>query len=175
MASESVHDKLKPLAWLVGNWTGEGTGEYPTMASFTLRETLSISTDGRPFLLWNKRSKVVKPDGTEKPAHAEMGFVKVSATAEDGSVAVHSNFSHVTGFVEVEEGSLSPAGDLLTLDSEGAALGSTSISASPKTTRVRRELAYNAETDEIVFRTFMATQTTEELTLHLTVTFKRDA
>ena len=45
-----LHEAIKPLSWLLGKWTGQGKGIYPTIEDFDYLEELEFSTVGQPML-----------------------------------------------------------------------------------------------------------------------------
>ncbi len=63
---------------LVGLWTGEGAGEYPTINPFAYRETLLIeAVPGRPLATW-KSTTVDAVSGEAR--HSEVGFLRSDPT-----------------------------------------------------------------------------------------------
>ncbi|MDQ1710330.1 MAG: hypothetical protein QOG49_1715, partial [Frankiaceae bacterium] len=51
-----VHDAIKPLAYLLGTWRGEGHGSYPTIEDFHYGEELTFRHNGKPFIAYSQRS-----------------------------------------------------------------------------------------------------------------------
>jgi hypothetical protein len=92
-----LHPNLKPVAELVGTWRGPGTGEYPTISSFTYTEELTFTDVGKPFLTYLQRTW--SPEGS--PMHTETGFLRVPDAR-----TVEFAIAQPTGQTELAEGML---------------------------------------------------------------------
>lgn len=93
-----LHSDLAPLADLVGTWTGDGTGEYPTIDGFAYLEELTIAHVGKPFLSMVQRTR--HPE-TGAPMHAEMGYLRVPREG-----VVELVVAQPTGLVEIGTGTV---------------------------------------------------------------------
>jgi hypothetical protein len=119
-ATTPIHPELAPLAGLVGQWTGEGRGSYPTIADFAYTETLVFTHTGKPFLAYVQRSNAAA-DG--RPLHVESGYLRLSGPARVEFVAAQP-----TGITEVDEGTVhtdSDGGLVIRLVSRSVGLTST--------------------------------------------------
>ncbi len=92
----TLHPALRPLAPLVGVFTGDGAGDYPTIEAFTYREEVTFGHVGAPVLAYHQRTR--SPDGA--PMHAESGFLRMPAADR-----VEWTLAHSFGIVELLEGS----------------------------------------------------------------------
>jgi hypothetical protein len=95
--SPELPPSLEPLAFLIGNWRGEGDGEYPGFDPFRFTEELSFDYVGDPFLLVTESSWAL--DGA--PLHFERGTLR---PVGDGRVDL--TLAHPIGVAEVSEGTI---------------------------------------------------------------------
>jgi hypothetical protein len=103
-----LHPNAAALAFLLGDWEGEGEGAYlPSVAPFRYREQVRFWHAGKPFLAYTQRT-VSAEDA--RPLHAEMGYWRC---LDEG--AVELVLAHPTGFAEIALGSV--AGQRITLRS----------------------------------------------------------
>jgi len=66
------------LRLLIGEWSGTGQGEFPTIEPFEYLETITFSTDGRPFLHYEQKTKRRNAGQTDFiPSHWESGFLRL--------------------------------------------------------------------------------------------------
>ncbi|MEP7053666.1 MAG: FABP family protein [Actinomycetota bacterium] len=94
--SPAIHTAVKPLAYLLGTWRGEGHGSYPTIEDFHYGEEITFRHNGKAFLSYSQRSWSLD-DG--RPLAAEFGFWRPQA---DGTIEVV--MSHPTGINEIYVG-----------------------------------------------------------------------
>lgn len=98
-----AHPDVAALAFLVGNWHGEGRGSYPTISDFDYVEWVEISAPPKPFLAYRQRTERA---GTGEPLHAESGYLRL-ARSDGGLVTVEMTVAQPTGVVETHTGTLS--------------------------------------------------------------------
>jgi hypothetical protein len=98
MITIELHPQVRPLAFLLGTWTGEGEGEYPTIQPFRYREEVRFSHNGKPFLIYQQRTQALD-DG--RPLHGEMGFLRAGADQSLEFVIAQG-----IGLAEIEVGSI---------------------------------------------------------------------
>ena len=62
----------------LGEWSGAGRGEFPTIEPFEYLETLSFATDGRPLLHYEQKTKRRRAGEADYvPSHWESGFIRL--------------------------------------------------------------------------------------------------
>lgn len=111
-----LHVDVEPFAFLIGTWSGEGRGHYPTIDDFTYTETITFTAiPGKPFLKYEQRT--MSPTGT--PMHTESGFLRFV-----GGDALEFTLAQPTGQVEILEGTTSA-------DHRSLTFTSTSVGNSP--------------------------------------------
>ena len=91
-----LHPDVEPLAFLLGTWSGEGRGEYPTIEHFAYDETVVFGHVGKPFLAYTQRTV-----RNGMPAHAEVGYLRAV-----GAGRIELVLAHPTGVAEIEEGTV---------------------------------------------------------------------
>jgi hypothetical protein len=134
-----LHPGVAVLAPLLGTWTGTGAGGYPTIEPFGYLEDIAFGHTGKPFLTYTQRT-MASDDG--RPLHAETGFVRVPSPGW-----IEFVIAHPTGVTEIDEGTLSVAGDALDIEVGSTSIGLTSsakeVTAVARSIHVRGdELAY---------------------------------
>lgn len=93
-----LHERLEPLAWLVGQWEGVGALVYPTIEDRNYVQQVEFGHDGRPFLHYSSRSWLLEPDGTRgRPGASEEGWWRPGAGTFDLEVMI----AHHTGVLEM--------------------------------------------------------------------------
>lgn len=112
-----LHPGVEVLAPLLGEWSGEGAGDYPTIEPFGYIEEVTFGHTGKPFLTYQQRTKA-KADG--RPLHAEVGFLRVPSPGRAELVLAHPN-----GITEIEEGTLSVSGTTFELELKATTIGLT--------------------------------------------------
>ena len=145
-----LDERLRPLAFLLGTWRGEGTGEYPTIEPFLYEEELRFEHVGDTFLLYQQASWSPDDGG---PIHFERGFLRPGDPGR-----LEFTLAHPIGLTEIAEGALDGTGFELT--STGVGRTTTGLSA---TSVIRR---YRVDGGLMRYRTDMATDETP-MALHL--------
>ncbi|WP_156230746.1 FABP family protein [Corynebacterium occultum] len=102
-----LHPNVQPYEFLLGTWTGEGKGIYPTISKFSYTETLSFAAiPGKPFLRYEQKTM-----GPQGPMHTEVGYLR--PVAEDRLELV---VAQPTGQTELLEGEVRSEGRLFVFE-----------------------------------------------------------
>jgi hypothetical protein len=91
-----LHPDVEVLAFLLGEWRGEGRGEYPTIEDFGYREEVVFGHVGKPFVSYTQRTWSLD-DG--RPLHTEAGYLRPQPDSRLELV-----IARPSGLVEVDEG-----------------------------------------------------------------------
>jgi hypothetical protein len=96
-----LHERLEPLAFLVGTWRGLGVVGYPTIEEQRYEQEIVFAHDGRPFLEYSSRTWILDADGKRaKQSAREGGWWRPGKEPRDVEVLL----AHPTGIVEVYVG-----------------------------------------------------------------------
>lgn len=137
-----LHPDLAALAPLLGTWSGQGAGKYPTIPPFDYLEEVVFAHVGKPFLAYGQKTKAVA-DG--KPLHAETGYLRVPQPGR-----VELVLAHPSGITEIEVGTYSVTDDRIEMQMATTAVGLTpsakEVTALGRTFRIEGdELSYTVQ------------------------------
>lgn len=145
---------MTELADLEGVYFGPGHGSYPTIESFDYLETLTLNSDGRPFLTLTQATTTA--DG-EKKLHSEAGFLRKSP---DGVLEL--SIAHAFAVVEMAVGEMVEEGGVITLT-----LDSTGLISGPRAKSIEQtRRVYRFEGDQVRTEMYMAA-VEQPMQLHL--------
>jgi hypothetical protein len=94
-----LNPALKPVAFLLGTWRGEGEGQYPTIEPFRYREEMRFTHNGKAFLIYSQRTQAID---TGQPLHSESGYLRLV-----GHGRVEFVIAQPIGFAEISLGRIS--------------------------------------------------------------------
>ncbi len=156
---------IKPLTWLIGSWSGEGKGEYPTMEPFEFNDQLKFSIRSDAFELENlihfEQVARVKEGNEFIFKHWEAGFLRPT---EQGKIELQ--VTHNTGRIEILEGKfveLDSAKNRFTLRFRSTLLHNSQGLVKARTS----ERIWTFENDRLRYLQSMCTEDVEEMTVHL--------
>lgn len=111
----TIHPKLAPLAWLLGEWEGAGVVGYPTMEPINFGQSISVTHDGRPFLAWESTTWRLDDDGTPTtPSARETGYWRVLDSGD-----IELLLAHPTGILELYVGEKDADRPIVNLATDG--------------------------------------------------------
>lgn len=94
MIALELDPAVRPLAFLLGTWRGEGEGHYPTIQPFRYREEIRFWHTGKPFLVYTQRTEAASD---RRPLHTEMGYLRgVGEGRVELVVAQHIGFAEIS-------------------------------------------------------------------------------
>jgi hypothetical protein len=112
MADPLLHPLCMQVAFLLGEWHGEGHGGYPGMTSFTYREEMRIWHAGKAYLAFEQRTWQTDGEKAGREIHGELGYLRC---LEGGRLELV--VAMAPGHAEVSAGRVE--GSRLTLESVG--------------------------------------------------------
>ena len=156
MIAADLNPALKPVAFLLGTWRGEGEGQYPTIKPFRYREEIRFTHNGKTFLIYTQRTEAID---TGQPLHGEAGYLRLV-----GDGRVEFVIAQPIGFAEISLGRV----DGQRIDVTCASVGRTPT-AKPVTS-ISRSLWLDQETLRYELRMAMEGVPLER---HLVASFRR--
>jgi hypothetical protein len=76
MAELPLHALCAPVAFLLGEWHGEGHGGYPGMTHFAYREEMRMWHSGKAYLAFEQRTWQTDGDKAGREIHGELGYLR---------------------------------------------------------------------------------------------------
>jgi hypothetical protein len=161
-----LHAALGHVAALLGTWSGEGAGEYPTIDAFRYVESVTFAHVSKPFLAYSQRTRELGPEGVPGlPLHAERGYWRFPAADRAELV-----LAHPSGIVEIDEGAVRLDGDELVIDVASTVIATTSTAKEV----VAVERTFRLGGDVLTYTVRMAA-VGRPMQHHLAATLRRDA
>lgn len=136
MTTQTLHPALANLEPLLGTFTGDGEGHYPTIDDFRYREEVTFHHGGGPVIRYEQRTWQIDSD---RPMHGEVGYLRPA-----GGDRVEFTLAHTFGITELQEGTLAlrgPQGSSLCLELSSTALGIATTAKPVRSVRRRFDLA----------------------------------
>ena len=93
-----------PIAFLLGEWHGDGRGGYPGITSFAYREEMRVWHTGKAYLAFEQRTWQTDGEMAGRELHGELGYLRCR---DEG--AVELMVAMAPGHVEVSSGSVEDA------------------------------------------------------------------
>mgnify|MGYP001819697569 CR=1 FL=1 len=147
---------------LEGAWSGEGTGEYPTIVTFHYREMLTFERRSETSLFYVQRTeKFLEGQAEPVTSHWESGFIEAP---EEGELQLAN--VQIGGRGEVLTGYIERAGHSIKLVFKSQSL-------SNDTRMVATSRIFELEGDTLRYEMDMATTRVDELTRHVFATLRR--
>jgi hypothetical protein len=120
--SSELPPALRPLAFLIGTWRGEGGGLWNPANPFRYREEVQfLAPPGKPFLTYSQRTWALD-DG--RAMHTEVGYLRPGNGRN-----VEFVLAQPTGFAEVQTGPLEGQRLILSARSLGRAPTALNVTA----------------------------------------------
>ena len=154
-----LHPGIAALAPLLGAWSGEGRGDYPTIEPFTYLEEVTFGHTGKPYLTYSQRTR----SRAGQPMHAEAGYLRMPSPTR-----VELVVAHPTGLTEIDEGALTARDGELSIEVHSTTIG---LTASAKDVMALRR-SITVRGDELHYSVLMAA-VGQPLIQHLTATLRR--
>jgi hypothetical protein len=76
MADPALHPLCEPVAFLLGEWRGEGRGGYPGMTAFAYREEMRVWHTGKAYLAFEQRTWQTDGEKAGREIHGELGYLR---------------------------------------------------------------------------------------------------
>ena len=76
MVEPPLHPHCVPVAFLLGEWHGEGRGGYPGMTGFAYREEMRIWHTGKAYLAFEQRTWQTDGERAGREIHGELGYLR---------------------------------------------------------------------------------------------------
>ncbi len=148
------------LEQLIGEWHGEGIGQYPTIPSFHYLESLNFTAAGDGLHYHQITRRLVGPE-QYKPSHQESGFIRLldDNTVEIANVQLGGRVEILRGPIEARS-----AGWFIQLKS-------THLGNDPRMVESARTISL--QEDLLQYSMHMQTTRIPRLALHLEATLRR--